>query len=84
MLHGIDKKLDTHISDTTIYRQNQSSKTDEHHKTLYGEEHGLVYAIRSLKAISNQNEKHKKLMITLFGVPIAGWLIQSFINLFNK
>lgn len=83
MFHAIDKKLDTHVTETRIYREEKDKKDSAIIKTLYSEDVGLVYTVDRLKQSEQLNKVHKKLMVTLFGVPIVGWIIQSLVNFFH-
>lgn len=75
--HDTDKKLDSHIAETKVYREMEKGTTHEHHVTLYDKEHGLVYGVDRLKESQKTSEKNSKMLMGLFGVPIVGLLLES-------
>ena len=84
MFHAIDKKLDSHITETKAYREGEAKKNQEHHTTLYLRPGGIIYEVESLKESVKQNAKHKAWMLTLFGIPIFGWLIEAALQKLSK
>lgn len=83
MFHAIDKKLDTHVSETRIYREEKDKRDSSIIKTLYAQDTGLVYTVDRLRENEKLNKVHKKLMVTLFGVPIVGWILEALFHFFN-